>query len=104
MTTNHVALHPEIVEYIEYEIKFSMYYLEYPDDIPAGIWKDGAGERHYMREMGLDHLKASVNLVERDIKRLERSGRPEAVLNALMPKAQSVLEHLKSEFRRKAHI
>lgn len=104
MTGTCSGLDPEIVELIRYEIKYSMYYLEYPDDLPAGIWKDGAGELKYMREMGLDHLKASVGLVERDIKLLERSGRPAEVLDVLLPKARWVLEHLKAEFKRKAHL
>lgn len=95
---------PEIAEFIEYEIQYSMYYIEYPEDVPNGIWKDGAGERHYISEMGLDHLKASVQMVERDIKRLSQSGRPDDVIDVLMPKAKAVLTQLKVEFNRKAHV
>jgi hypothetical protein len=98
------SLDPEIVEVIECEIKHSMYYVEYPTDVPNGIWKDGAGELHYMSDMGLDHLKASVRMVERDIKRLEQSDRPEEVIDVLMPKAKSVLAQLKAEFNRKARL
>jgi hypothetical protein len=68
-------LNAEIVELIECEIKYPMYYIEYPEDVPQGIWKDGAGKYHYISDMGLDHLKASARLVERDIQRLEQSGR-----------------------------
>lgn len=97
-------LDPEIVELIELEIKHSMYYVEFLDDVPNGIWKDGAGALHYMSEMGLDHLKASIRMVERDIKRLEQSHLPEEVIRVLTPKAASVLARLKSEFDRKTQL
>jgi hypothetical protein len=97
-------LSPEIVELIQFEIKYSMYYVEFPDDVPNGIWKDGAGELHYMSDMGLDHLKASIRMVERDIKRLGQSDRPEEVIKVLSPKATSVLARLKTEFSKKAQL
>lgn len=79
-----------------------MYYIEYPDDVPDGIWKDRAGELHYICDMGLDHLKASVKIVERDIKRLD--GRPKAMIDVLLPKANAKLNELKSAFNLKAHL
>lgn len=97
-------IHPEIVELIQSEIKHSMYFVEYPADVPTGMWKDGAGNYKYISDMGLDHLKASVHMVEREIKRLERSDRPEVVIDVLVPKAHAVLAQLKAEFNRKAHL
>jgi len=97
-------LSPEIVELIQQEIKHPMYYVDFPDDIPNGIWKDGAGKFHYMSDMGLDHLKASIRMVERDIKRLEQSLLPEEVIAVLAPKAAGVLGQLKSEFRKRAQL
>lgn len=94
----------EIEELIAVEIRNPMYYLGYPDDVPYGLWKDGGGELHYICDMGLDHLKASIQRVERDIARLERSGRPEMVIETLMPKAKSLLAELKDEFKRKARL
>jgi hypothetical protein len=95
---------PEILEAIQFEIKYSMYYIAYPDSVPSGIWKDGAGKYNYIEDMGLDHLKASVHMVERDIKRLERSDRPTPVIDVLMPQARAVLAQLKAEFARKARL
>lgn len=97
-------MHPETVELIQSEIEHSMYYVEYPGDVPSGAWKDGAGKFNYISDMGLDHLKASVRMVERDIKRLQQSDRPEAVINVLVPKAKAVLSQLEAEFNRKAHL
>lgn len=95
---------PEIVELIQLEIKHSMYYVEFPNDVPNGLWKDGAGKLNYMSDMGLDHLKVSIRMVERDIKRLEQSHLPEEVINVLAPKAASVLGRLKTEFNKKAQL
>ncbi len=97
-------LSPEIVELIQQEIKHPMYYVEFPDDIPNGIWKDGAGKLHYMSDMGLDHLKASIRMVERDIKRLEQSHLPEEVVAVLAPKAAGVLGALKTEFSKNTQL
>jgi hypothetical protein len=94
----------EIEELIQIEIKHPMYYVGYPKDVPSGIWKDGVGKYNYICDMGLDHLKASIHKVERDIKRLEQSGRPNEVLDALMPKARLVLIQLKDEFKLKARL
>lgn len=98
------SLDQEIVELILSEIKHSMYYVEFPDDVPYGLWKDGAGELHYVSEMGLDHLKASIRMVERDIKRLKQSHLPEEVIDVLAPKAASVLGRLRSEFEKKTQL
>lgn len=97
-------LDPEIVMLIQSEIKHSTYYIEFPDDVPNGLWKDGAGALHYMSEMSLDHLKASIRMVERDIKRLEQSHLPVDVIKVLAPKAAGVLARLKTEFSKKTQL
>lgn len=97
-------LDQEIIDLIQSEIKHSMYYVEFPDDVPTGLWKDGAGKLHYVSEMGLDHLKASIRMVERDIERLEKSHLPEDVVNALAPKAAGILARLKMEFSKKTKL
>jgi hypothetical protein len=97
-------LDQEIIDLIQSEIKHSMYYVEFPDDVPNGLWKDGAGKLHYVSEMGLDHLKASIRMVERDIRRLEQSHLPEEVIRVLAPKAAGVLGRLKIEFSKKTQL
>ncbi|WP_305825171.1 hypothetical protein [Massilia brevitalea] len=52
----------------------------------------------------MDHLKASIRMVERDIKRLEQSHLPEEVIDVLAPKAASVLGQLKTEFNKKTQL
>jgi hypothetical protein len=89
---------------LEFELRDRFYYVEYPDPIPVQFWKDRLGELHFISEMGLDHLKASVKLVERDIAYLEDSGRNSVVIAAILPHAQEKLSRLKDEFRRKAQI
>lgn len=97
-------LDQEIVELIEFEIEHSMHYVGYPNDVHRGMWRNAAGERQYISDMVLEHLKASVRKVERDIADLERSGRPVEVVNILVPKAKSVLAELKEEFTKQAHL
>ena len=42
------------------------YYLEYPNPVPSGFWKDGNGKYVPMELMGLDHLKASIQRILND--------------------------------------
>lgn len=48
-------------EHLEDRIKFFIknifYYLEYPNGVTDGFWKNGNGNYEDMREMGIDHLK-----------------------------------------------
>jgi len=97
-------LDPEIVELIRGEIKHPMYYIGFPDDVPNGVWKDGAGKRHYMSNMSMDHLKASIYMVEANLRRLDQSHLPEEVIEVLAPKAASVLGRLKTEFIKKTQL
>jgi len=48
-----------------------MHYVGYPKDVRRGMWRDAAGDRQYISDMGLEHLKASVRKVEHDIANLE---------------------------------
>ena len=83
------------------EIKYSMYYLSFPEPISTTSWKDGAGQLIIFDDMGLDHLQASIRLVERDITRLRSSQRAEEVISTLEPLAQGVLASLRGAFERK---
>lgn len=94
----------EIEEIIRFEIKNAMYYVEYPDDVQNGLWKNGKGDLLYINEMGLDHLKSSIMMIKRDIKRLGGAGRPAEVTNILIPKAQHVLAQLEAAFNRKKRL
>ena len=42
------------------------YYLEYPNPVPSGFWKDGNGKYVPMELMGLGHLKASIQRILND--------------------------------------
>lgn len=97
-------LDEETVELIEFEIEHSMHYVGFPKDVHKGMWRNAAGERQYICDMPLEHMKASVRKVENDIARLERSGRPAEVINVLTPKAKGVLAELKEEFTRRARL
>ena len=83
------------------EIKYSMYYLSFPESISTTSWKDGAGQLIMFDAMGLDHLQASIRLVEKDIARLRSSLRDEEVISTLEPLAQGVLASLRRAFERK---
>ncbi|TCT19709.1 hypothetical protein [Thiobaca trueperi] len=88
---------------IKCEIRLNFHYVNYPENISAGLWRDGAGKIHFMDDMGLDHLKASIRKVERDIARLYRSDREQEVIDALIPLAEQKLSELKDEFKLKAN-
>lgn len=94
-------MHPEHLDLIKWDIKDMMYYIEYPDDVPPGCWKNGAGELTYICDLGIEHLQNCIKRVERDIKHLKQSNRPEPVIDALLPRAKEVLRQLKEEYERK---
>jgi hypothetical protein len=96
---------------VQFELKNRFYYLfiEWPDNpVPLNLWRDREGKIHYMSSMGLDHLKASIRLVEKDLKEfLKQRGGPRAhtaAVSILEPAAKTKLEELKAAFREEAEI
>ena len=61
------------IETIHFWIKNTFYYVEYPDPVQEYWWKDREGKWKFMEDMGLDHLKASAKLIERDMKTFKAS-------------------------------
>lgn len=88
-----------IEENIKYEIKHRFYFIEYPDGIGENLWKDRNGNIHVIDDMGLDHLKASICLIEKNItafnKHWERFSNGHEVKEALLPHVESKLNELK---------
>jgi len=67
-------------ERIEHLIKDIFYYIEYPSGVPEYIWKDGNGNYQHMNEMGLDHLKACIRLIDKNMKWFEESNYKSEIL------------------------
>lgn len=88
---------------INYEIRVNFHYVNYPENISVGLWRNGAGEIQFMDDMGLDHLKASIRKLQNDIARLSRSGREPEVIDALVPLAEQKLSELKNAFQLKVN-
>jgi len=84
---------------LNFEIKNNLYFIEYPDNVTEGWWKDGEGKLHRVSSMGLDHLKACIKTVEKGINHLKDSGRDAEIIEALMPLAQQKLLELKETFQ-----
>ena len=61
------------VERIEFWIKTTFYYVGYPEHIDEYWWVDREGKWMSMDNMQLDHLKASANLIKRDVKQFMNS-------------------------------
>lgn len=97
-------MEPENIKAIEFEIKNTMYYIDYPDSTSPGLWKDRNGKLEYICDMTLDHLKNCIFLVDKHIARLKESGRPTEVINALVPLATNVARELREEFTIKSKI
>jgi hypothetical protein len=91
-------------ELVRVEINTRFYYVRYPDPLPTMFWQNRVGELEYISELGLDHLKNSIQLVERDLRYLKDSHRPQDVVDALQPVAEEILANLREEFKRKAMI
>ena len=91
-------------ELVRVEIRTRFYYVRYPDPVPLTFWQDRTGELRYISDMGLDHLKNAIQLVERDLRYLRDSRRPKDVIAAIGPVAEEILTTLREDFRRKAVI
>ncbi|WP_432741457.1 hypothetical protein ABXJ76_14610 [Methylobacter sp. G7] len=91
----------EQLQVIQWEIENVFYYVSYPDNIAANLWKDGGGNINFMDEMTLDHLKASIKKIESDIKKLKLRRRG-AVSDAIVPLAEQKIDELNEVFQLKA--
>jgi hypothetical protein len=96
---------------VQFELKNRFYYLfiEWPDNpVPPNMWRDREEELHFMSDMGLDHLKASIRLVEKDLKEfLKQRGGPRGhteMVSILEPAAGAKLEELRGAFREQADV
>jgi hypothetical protein len=95
-----------IEENIAFEIEHRFYYIEHPDGVGENLWKDREGKIHLIDDMGLDHLKAAIHLIEKNIAAFNKhwkefSNGPE-VIKELLPLAESKLSELKEVFAMKA--
>jgi hypothetical protein len=97
----------EVMERIAFEVSTRFYYIEYPDGVPLYIWKDGNGEHKYIEKMGLDHLKASINTVQKDKKAFLKSYSKDlngpAIIEAIIPLIDKKLSELQEVLKRKAN-
>jgi hypothetical protein len=95
-------------ERIDFEIKHRFYYIEYPNGIGENLWKDRAGKLNFIDEMGLDHLKASILLIEKNIRDFKEAYKRDvndpSLMELLLPLAQSKLEELKKIFHQKVDL
>jgi hypothetical protein len=96
---------------VRFELENRFYYLfmEWPcKPVPPNLWRDGDGKLHYLSEMGLDHLKASVRRIEKDLKEFIRQrGHPRRtteIVSILEPLARAKLEEVKAQFRKQAEV
>lgn len=94
----------EHLELVHAIVKHPFHYVDYPENVTPNWWVDGGGEWRLMSDMGLDHLKACIKKAENDIAYLERSGRPNEVVEAIVPFARQKIKELKIAFRQKADI
>lgn len=96
---------------VRFELENRFYYLfiEWPNNpVPPNLWRDRNGKLLYLAEMGLDHLKASVRRMEKDLEDfLRQRGHPRRttdIVSILEPPARAKLEELKAEFREHAKL
>ncbi|OQB43364.1 MAG: hypothetical protein BWY09_00206 [Candidatus Hydrogenedentes bacterium ADurb.Bin179] len=96
----------EFLSRIEFELEHRFYYLNYPEPVSAGYWKDGNGKFVPIDSMGLDHLKASINLLKKDRKAFAKAYagalNEKEVVGALMPLLDAKIEELAAMLKKKA--
>lgn len=91
---------------INFYIKHSFYYLEYPKGVTKEFWKDGDGKYLHMPDMEMDHLKACIRRIKKDMEAYDNSKAKDIahlpVREALFPLAEKKLKELKAEFKIKS--
>lgn len=93
---------------IEHEIGTRFYYIEYPDDTKEKFWKNGNGELLFIPDMGLDHIKACIYRIKKDIDAFNThwsgfsNGPPIQI--ELLPLVEAKLAELQKAFNKKAML
>lgn len=97
-----------IQENLDDEIENRFYYVDHDDSSGKFWWKDRLGKNHFMNDMGLDHLRASISLVKRDIENFvahwEKFSNGPEVSKVLLPLAKSKLKELKEVYVEKSKL
>lgn len=101
-----MELEKEVEDRIQSWIKRKYYYVRYPDSVDEYWWQDREGDWHRMHDMSLDHLKASANLIERDLKNSfsPKEMNYEAYNRFLISPAQKKLAELKEVLKEKVGV
>lgn len=83
------------VRYQIYEyIKKYFYYVEYPDGVGEGFWKDAEGKHHSIMFMNATQIKECIERVDKDIHRFEG-----ALLNEIQEQALASILLLANQMR-----
>lgn len=101
-----VATKEHLEDRIKFYIKHSFYYLEYPNGVTKEFWKDGDGEYLHMPNMEMDHLKACICPIKKDMAAYDNRNIKDTVhllvRKVLFPLAEKKLKELKAAFKIKA--
>ena len=99
----------ESVVQFELENRFYYLFIKWPNNpVPSSMWRDREENLHFLSAMTLDHLKASIRLVEKDLREfIQLRGHPRReteVVSVLAPVARAKLAEMKAAFREMADI
>ncbi len=81
-------------------IKKYFYYIEYPDGVGEGFWKDAEGKNHSIMFMTAEHLQECIKRIDIDIHRFEGAllnEVQEQALASLLPFANQIRNDLEEE-------
>ena len=94
-------LNDDQISMLRHIITTTFYYIDYPVNVPLEWRKNGEGKSILINSMGLDHLKASVKMIERDLKYLAYD---KEINKVIIPRANEKLSELRKAFNNKAAI
>ncbi|MCP4105720.1 MAG: hypothetical protein GY749_09305 [Desulfobacteraceae bacterium] len=75
-------------------IKKYFYYIEYPDGVGEGFWKDADGKHHSIMFMTIEHLQECIKRIDKDIHRFEG-----ALLDEIQEQALAAILLLANQIR-----
>lgn len=77
---------------IKKQLKHDFHFIDYPDDINEGNWKDPSGKYNPIINMDLTHVSNCISKIAFSIKKLKASPKPEYVKDFLISLAQKKIE------------
>jgi hypothetical protein len=103
----NMSISKQLEERIAFYIERLFCYLEYPDGVTEGFWKDANGSYISIEDMDMDYLKNCIRRIEKNLEQYDsqkiKDQNHQLIRGILFPLAEKKLIELRAEFQRQAN-